>query len=67
MWVKAREREKNKGKCVNGAMFLTDVSLDHESGLDPAWTLGFPHLFILSSLISTYSGVSFLILFPQLI
>jgi hypothetical protein len=23
MWVKAREREKNKEKCVNGATFLT--------------------------------------------
>jgi hypothetical protein len=23
MWVKAREREKNKEKCVNRAMFLT--------------------------------------------
>jgi hypothetical protein len=25
MWVKAREREKNKEKCVNGATFLTGV------------------------------------------
>jgi hypothetical protein len=25
MWVKAREREKNKEKHVNGAMFLTIV------------------------------------------
>jgi hypothetical protein len=24
MWVKAREREKNKEKCVNGATFLTE-------------------------------------------
>jgi hypothetical protein len=23
MWVKAREREKNKEKHINGAMFLT--------------------------------------------
>jgi hypothetical protein len=23
MWVKARERAKNKEKCVNGATFLT--------------------------------------------
>jgi hypothetical protein len=25
MWVKAREREKNKEKHVNGAMFLTGL------------------------------------------
>jgi hypothetical protein len=24
MWVKAKEREKNKEKHVNGAMFLTE-------------------------------------------
>jgi hypothetical protein len=29
MWVKAREREKNKEKCINGAMFLT-LSVDWE-------------------------------------
>jgi hypothetical protein len=23
VWVKAREKGKNKGKCINGAMFLT--------------------------------------------
>jgi hypothetical protein len=27
MWVKAREREKNKEKHVNGAMFLTDAKM----------------------------------------
>jgi hypothetical protein len=26
MWVKAKEREKNKEKHVNGAMFLTQSS-----------------------------------------
>jgi hypothetical protein len=26
MWVNAREREKNKEKHVNGAMFLTNSS-----------------------------------------
>jgi hypothetical protein len=26
MWVEAREREKNKEKHVNGAMFLTNVA-----------------------------------------
>jgi hypothetical protein len=25
MWVKAKEREKNKEKHVNGAMFLTNM------------------------------------------
>jgi hypothetical protein len=29
MWVNAREREKNKEKCVNGAMFLTPPVLAH--------------------------------------
>jgi hypothetical protein len=29
MWVKAREREKNKEKCVNGATFLTNSLLTH--------------------------------------
>jgi hypothetical protein len=28
MWVKAREREKNKEKCVNGATFLTVDGVD---------------------------------------
>jgi hypothetical protein len=27
MWVKAKEREKNKEKHVNGAMFLTGIVL----------------------------------------
>jgi hypothetical protein len=32
MWVKAREREKNKEKCINGATFLTDQLTDHVGG-----------------------------------
>jgi hypothetical protein len=36
MWVKAREREKNKEKHVNGAMFLTPTTTaqdyDHSRG-----------------------------------
>jgi hypothetical protein len=30
MWVKVREKEKNKEKCVNGATFLTGRG--HRSG-----------------------------------
>jgi hypothetical protein len=34
MWVKVREREKNKEKCVNGATFLTATyPLYKENGL----------------------------------
>jgi hypothetical protein len=36
MWVKAREREKNKEKHVNGAMFLTQSMshMEYFRGLD---------------------------------
>jgi hypothetical protein len=34
MWVKARERGKNKEKHVNGAMFLT-VVLAQKRGKEP--------------------------------
>jgi hypothetical protein len=30
MWVKAREREKNKEKHVNGAMFLTSSMIPND-------------------------------------
>jgi hypothetical protein len=33
MWVNAREREKNKEKHVNGAMFLTGMGPQLVSGL----------------------------------
>jgi hypothetical protein len=37
MWVKAREREKNKEKHVNGAMFLTQSHVSVFPCYPPLW------------------------------
>jgi hypothetical protein len=36
VWVKAREKGKNKEKCINGAMFLTERALTASQEADTA-------------------------------
>jgi hypothetical protein len=58
MWVKAKEREKNKEKHVNGAMFLTDGGERPPSPSDSILSEAIPHqLIIHTAQLLTETGV----------
>jgi hypothetical protein len=55
MWVNAKEREKNKEKHVNGAMFLTSTVTRNSIQRDTNW-ISYPGKLTTSQITSTHAA-----------